>query len=155
MTRYIFEVVLNPDEEGGYFVTVPDLPGCVTEGDSIEEALLMATDALMTVVGSMIKHGDAIPSPTFGAVAPTGGKVIALSFVTDASYIVDTVSPAEAAVMLGVSRGRVSQMTRKGILDGYKIGTETRVSLESINARLATPRNAGRPRKVELAGTPH
>ena len=34
------------EEDGGYTVTFPDIPGCVTEGDSLEEALRMAKDAM-------------------------------------------------------------------------------------------------------------
>jgi len=34
-----FKVVLEPSEEGGYTVYVPALPGCVSEGETIEEAL--------------------------------------------------------------------------------------------------------------------
>jgi len=32
-------VVLHPDPEGGFTVTVPSLPGCISEGDTVEEAL--------------------------------------------------------------------------------------------------------------------
>jgi len=34
-----FRVVLEPAEEGGYTVYVPNLPGCISEGDSVDEAL--------------------------------------------------------------------------------------------------------------------
>jgi predicted RNase H-like HicB family nuclease len=44
-TRYA--VVLTPDpESGGYTVTVPSLPGVFTHGDTVEEALSMARDAI-------------------------------------------------------------------------------------------------------------
>jgi predicted RNase H-like HicB family nuclease len=39
-------VVLEPSEEGGYTVTVPALPGCISEGDSREEALANIDDAI-------------------------------------------------------------------------------------------------------------
>ena len=45
MKRYT--VILIPDpEEGGYTATVPTLPGCVTEGDTVEEPLENAKDAI-------------------------------------------------------------------------------------------------------------
>jgi antitoxin HicB len=44
MTTY--EVVLIPQDEGGFTVSVPDLPDVVTEGNSREEALEMARDAI-------------------------------------------------------------------------------------------------------------
>jgi predicted RNase H-like HicB family nuclease len=41
-----FKVVLEPSEEGGYTVYVPALPGCVSEGDTIEEALRNIREAI-------------------------------------------------------------------------------------------------------------
>jgi predicted RNase H-like HicB family nuclease len=41
-----FKVVLEPSEEGGYTVYVPALPGCVSEGDTIEEALQNIREAI-------------------------------------------------------------------------------------------------------------
>ena len=41
-----FEVVLEPQSEGGFTVSVPDLPGVITEGETREEALDMARDAI-------------------------------------------------------------------------------------------------------------
>jgi predicted RNase H-like HicB family nuclease len=41
-----FKVVLEPDEEGGYTVYVPSLPGCISEGDTIEEALVNIKEAI-------------------------------------------------------------------------------------------------------------
>ena len=42
-----FEVILNPDtEDGGFWVECPSLPGCASQGDTVEEALQMITDAI-------------------------------------------------------------------------------------------------------------
>ncbi|MHA1649679.1 MAG: type II toxin-antitoxin system HicB family antitoxin [Candidatus Helarchaeota archaeon] len=41
-----FKVVLEEDEEGGYTVYVPSLPGCISEGDTIEEALQNIKEAI-------------------------------------------------------------------------------------------------------------
>ena len=39
-SRYEYTIILHPDiDEGGYTVTVPALPGCVTQGETIEEAI--------------------------------------------------------------------------------------------------------------------
>ncbi len=40
------KVVLEPSEEGGYTVYVPSLPGCISEGDTIEEALRNIKEAI-------------------------------------------------------------------------------------------------------------
>jgi len=39
-------VILEPQEEGGYTVYVPSLPGCISEGDTIEEALKNIKEAI-------------------------------------------------------------------------------------------------------------
>jgi antitoxin HicB len=62
MTRYRYTVILLPDAEaGGYVVEVPALPGCVTQGDSIEEALAMAENAISIWIRDMAADGEAIP----------------------------------------------------------------------------------------------
>ena len=40
------KVVLEPSEEGGYTVYVPSLPGCISEGETIEEALTNIQEAI-------------------------------------------------------------------------------------------------------------
>ena len=40
------QVILEPSEEGGYTVYVPTLPGCISEGDNIDEALENITEAI-------------------------------------------------------------------------------------------------------------
>ena len=57
-----FAVYLSPAEEGGFVVTVPALPGCVTQGDSKDEAMLMAADAIRGYLESLKKHGEPVPS---------------------------------------------------------------------------------------------
>ncbi len=40
------KVVLEPSDEGGYTVIVPSLPGCISEGDTVEEALANIREAI-------------------------------------------------------------------------------------------------------------
>lgn len=57
-----FKVVLEWDEEsGGYTVTVPALPGCVTEGDTLEEALRNAEEAITGYLEALKIQGRPIP----------------------------------------------------------------------------------------------
>ncbi len=39
-------VILEPSDEGGYTVTVPSLPGCISEGDSVDDALVNIREAI-------------------------------------------------------------------------------------------------------------
>jgi antitoxin HicB len=57
-----FTVVMTPDVTGGYVVTCPVLPGLVTEGDTLEEARAMATDAIKGYLESLRKDGEPIPT---------------------------------------------------------------------------------------------
>ncbi|MEK7175693.1 MAG: type II toxin-antitoxin system HicB family antitoxin [Patescibacteria group bacterium] len=50
---YNLTVIFEPAEEGGYIVSVPALPGCVTQGETFEEAELMAKDAIEGYVKAM------------------------------------------------------------------------------------------------------
>jgi len=64
MDRYIFPAIFEPGEIKGYTVSFPDLPGCITEGDSMEEALHMAKEALELFMYGMEEDYDTIPKPT-------------------------------------------------------------------------------------------
>jgi len=45
-TIMVLKIVLEPSEEGGYTATVPALPGCISEGDTIEEAMANIREAI-------------------------------------------------------------------------------------------------------------
>ena len=42
----VFKIVLKPSEEGGYTVLVPALPGCISEGETVEDALRNIREAI-------------------------------------------------------------------------------------------------------------
>ena len=63
-----FTAVFEPAEEGGYTVTVPVLPGVVTEGDTLEEARAMAADAIRGYVELL--QEDGLPVPEEGQETP-------------------------------------------------------------------------------------
>jgi predicted RNase H-like HicB family nuclease len=57
------QVILIPDPEaGGYTVEVPSLPGCISEGDTLEEALANIKEAIELHIESMIEDGEPIPA---------------------------------------------------------------------------------------------
>jgi predicted RNase H-like HicB family nuclease len=59
--------LLTPAEEGGYVVTCPALPDVVTEGDTLEEALDMAKDAIQGYLNMLRDLGEAIPKSEVSA----------------------------------------------------------------------------------------
>ena len=56
-----FAVVIHKDESSGYGVTVPDLPGCFSAGDSIEEAILSGHEAIACHLEGLLMDGEPIP----------------------------------------------------------------------------------------------
>jgi antitoxin HicB len=62
MSRLTYSILLQPDpDEGGFTVTVPELPGIVTQGESFEEALAMARDAIALHVEGLAADGLDVP----------------------------------------------------------------------------------------------
>jgi antitoxin HicB len=61
MDNYSFSVILEPQEEGGFTVLVPALPEVVTEGDSEEEALANAEEAIRAILAYRRDNGIPIP----------------------------------------------------------------------------------------------
>ena len=56
-----YTVVLLADAEKGYTALVPALPGCLSEGDSVEESLDMVTEAISLYLESAAEHGEEVP----------------------------------------------------------------------------------------------
>jgi predicted RNase H-like HicB family nuclease len=57
-TKTSYHVVLTPEPEGGFTVSVPTLPGCITYGKTVAEARAMAADAITCYLGSVKKAGS-------------------------------------------------------------------------------------------------
>lgn len=60
--KLVYPAAFYPCEEGGYTVVVPDLPGCVTEGGSLAEAIRMGEDAASGWVLTELENGKDIPA---------------------------------------------------------------------------------------------
>ena len=56
-----FRILLTPEEEGGFSVSVPSLPGCYTQGESVEEAISMAKEAISLYIEGLEADGEPIP----------------------------------------------------------------------------------------------
>jgi antitoxin HicB len=57
-----YKILLREEQEGGYTVTVPSLPGCVTYGETIEDSIKFAKEAIQVYIESLIEHGEEIPT---------------------------------------------------------------------------------------------
>ncbi|WP_025678625.1 type II toxin-antitoxin system HicB family antitoxin [Paenibacillus massiliensis] len=78
MDKFIYPAIFEKGENKGYTVTFPDLPGAITEGDDMEEALRMARECLELHLFGMEEDQDKIPNPT----DPTAVLAPKDSFVT-------------------------------------------------------------------------
>ena len=57
-----YRVLLRKEPEGGYTVIVHSLPGCVTYGDTIDEGIAKAKEAIELYLESLREHGENIPT---------------------------------------------------------------------------------------------
>ncbi|MBI4285441.1 MAG: type II toxin-antitoxin system HicB family antitoxin [Chloroflexi bacterium] len=56
-----FKIVLEPQEEGGYTVYVPSLPGCVSQGETTQEAMANIKEAIELYLESLAERGLSLP----------------------------------------------------------------------------------------------
>ena len=139
---YEFELV----KDQGVFAALPfDFEGG-TQGRSVREATDAASDWLQMTVEHYAMHGLELPEASFGNEVRYGGKVILVA--SDAGLeTVRKMMASEAARMLGVTPGRVTQMYTAGKIEGFKEGRHLWIPKDAVRARLAAAPRAGRPAK--------
>ncbi len=59
-----YPITFYPENEGGYTVIIQDLSGCISEGDSLEEAMKNILDAKKAWLETAWEYGDKIPLPS-------------------------------------------------------------------------------------------
>lgn len=64
MTETSFVALIHKDEGSDYGVTFPDFPGCVTAGETLQDALRMAREALTLHIMGMVEEGEPVPRIT-------------------------------------------------------------------------------------------
>ncbi|MBM3701215.1 MAG: type II toxin-antitoxin system HicB family antitoxin [Actinobacteria bacterium] len=57
-----YKILLKKEPEGGYTVSVPSLPGCITYGETIDESIINAKEAIELYIESLKSHGEDIPT---------------------------------------------------------------------------------------------
>lgn len=132
-------------EDDGWYIRFPDLPGCTSFAESLDDVGPMARASFELWVESEIEQGHPIPDPTTADPAPGW---------TRESFVVrepDDASPSpfltakDAAAVLGVSHRRVNQLAAKrGV--GRMVGNARVFTKADVNA--LTPGQRGRPRRA-------
>ena len=64
MKKLFYPAIFHVAEEGGFWITFPDIPECMTQGDDMQEAYEMAVDALGLALASREQEKQEIPSPS-------------------------------------------------------------------------------------------
>jgi antitoxin HicB len=62
MRQLSYRILLRSEPEGGYTVLVPSLPGCITYGETLDESIAMAKEAIGLYIESLQDHGETIPT---------------------------------------------------------------------------------------------
>jgi predicted RNase H-like HicB family nuclease len=65
MTAIYYTVLIEPEEEGGYHAFCPALPGCHTQGETIEETLENIKEAVELYIESLKEHGEELPEENY------------------------------------------------------------------------------------------
>jgi predicted RNase H-like HicB family nuclease len=79
LDQYIFPAIFEENDGDGYTVTFPDCPGCITEGDTEQDAFANATEALELHLWGMERDRDDIPVPSpIRTVTTHTGQVVVL-----------------------------------------------------------------------------
>ena len=62
MNKLFYPAIFHEAEEGGFWITFPDFPECLTEGDSMEAAYEMAFEALGLAITDKLKANEVLPA---------------------------------------------------------------------------------------------
>ena len=136
-----FPVTLTPDENGGFVVTFPDIPEAITQGETREEALKMAQEALEAALEFYFEDKRAVPTPS---AVECGQSLAAISASLAAKVLLlnemlaQGVRPAELARRLGTSPqvvNRLIDLRHTTRIDG--IDAALHVLGKSLEMRLA------------------
>lgn len=147
----IYEAVVEPDEMG-FSATFPDIPGCTTQGDDMQDVCEMASDALSMTLSVMVEDGQPLPDPTYGRDSSGSRRIIAFAVnLEDEGCMSERVTVSEAADMLSVTPQRIQALIKSGDLESCKIGTSRMIDQQSVLDYRARRSGAGRPKKLAMA----
>jgi predicted RNase H-like HicB family nuclease len=59
----LYRITVGPDEDGVFVAECPSLPGCISQGETRDEAIANIKDAIAGYIASLKKHNEAVPPP--------------------------------------------------------------------------------------------
>jgi antitoxin HicB len=110
--RYAYPYTLEPQPEGGFSVLFPDVPEAITQGDTEEEARVMAEDALVTALSFYTDGSEPLPQPSAAEGRPVAyiPSLVAAKLALHDAMIRDKVSNVVLARRLGVTEKAVRRL---------------------------------------------
>ena len=61
MHHYFYPAIFHNDEKGGYWISFPDFPECMTQGETMEEAYEMAVEAMGLSIDDRLRNEESLP----------------------------------------------------------------------------------------------
>ena len=113
-----YQAKLNKDKEGGYTVEFPDLPGCITEGETLSQALRYAKEALSLYLEEAIDPKWKLPEPK--ARKSKNYYWVSPAFHVGAAILIRTtrlsknLSQAQVAKRIGITRQQFQKLETPG-----------------------------------------
>lgn len=83
--RCTYPAIFEKNELGGCSIHFPDLPECYTDGDSLEDAIEMASEAMELVVESYVDNGRPLPLPSLDCNPPEVKRLVYITSICAAS----------------------------------------------------------------------
>lgn len=140
--RFTYDCVLIKEDDG-YCASFPQIPGAFADGDTREEAIVHATEALMAFLADDLNNG----------LTPAGyersAEVVALSVEIDHEDAREAACRTfkDAAQDLKVSAPRITALVKAGKLDVELVDGRRMITIDSIERYATQERHAGRPKK--------
>ena len=82
MDKLFYPAIFHKAEEGGFWITFPDIPECMTQGDDMQQAYEMAVDALGLAITDKKRSHEDIPAPSqpYDLVVEEGDLCVVIEF---------------------------------------------------------------------------
>ncbi len=144
---YLYEVIISKTSDDKYRASIPDVHDTDIKGTSEEDVLTKASDSLRKTLQKYLLEGKPLPVTSFGHQPEENEHVITMALEVTLDKT-EWFTVEESMSILNVTQPRISHLLRSGRLTAYREGRRTYILKDSLQAYLATPRHAGRPKKA-------
>lgn len=146
LTRPYSFIAVADQDDGGWVIYYPDLPGVITQADTFEEVGEMAKDALETWVAAQVEDGAPVPEPRYTSDPEWDWSTVEQQ--SDVSRIHrDLLTASDVAGRFGISVGRVHQIARQYDLGDIR-GNTRFFTVDDVVRFKDYRQPVGRPTKV-------